>query len=102
VKNFRCRVRSNGDVLVLDVSFLITEHSTVTLSLTSQEGEVAHTVLKERVLSPGFRRETFLLDPADLPCPVAKCDYKLRLSARPTYSSRKYHQIEQYTPVRLD
>ena len=100
VNGLRCTAKSRNGMLVLEVSFLLTEHSSVTMSLNSEGGKVVRTFLEERILSPGIRRDVFWIDPNDLPCPVAKCNYLLSLSARATYSSRKYHRIERSTPVR--
>jgi hypothetical protein len=100
VGNLRCKGRTVGEAVAFEVSFLLTEHSEVTVNLNSKGGNVLHTFVEKAIFSPGIRREVYSIDSRDLPCPIAECDYVLSVTARPTYSSRKYHQVERSTPVR--
>lgn len=81
----RCRV---------DVSFLLTEHSAVTLYLEDESGKNRFTILPEYILplGPFEQRLTARCDPAES---LAKCKLRLVAIAKPTYSSRTYHAVRR-------
>ena len=84
---------SKGTVGV-DVSFLLTEHSFVSLHLEDERGEEQLPILEDYLLPAGtFERHL------ELPCsdlePLANCKLRLVIVAKPTYSSRGFHAVKR-------
>jgi hypothetical protein len=78
----------------VDVSFLLTECSAISLMLKDDRGENRFTIIASYMLPPGrFSRRI------EVDCPaaadLAKCTLKLSLVAAPTYSSREYLSVER-------
>ncbi|MCX5752690.1 MAG: hypothetical protein NTW97_03475, partial [Candidatus Krumholzibacteria bacterium] len=78
----------------VDVSFLLTECSAISLALKDDKGEKRFTIIATYMLPPGrFSRRI------EVDCPtaadLAKCELKLVLVASPTYSSREYLTVER-------
>jgi len=73
----------------IDVSFLLTEHATVSLSLENEKGEHVFTILEEYMLPAGkfTRRLELACEDAEA---LAKCKLRLIAVAKPTYSSRAF------------
>ncbi len=98
VQNLRCSASRSGDGLELTVRFLLTEHSTVTVRLESEDGAVTKTIADNRLMHPG--RRTFLYRVDETRLPLANCKYRVTIEARATYSSRKYFSASRSAPVR--
>ncbi len=78
----------------VDVSFLLTECSAISLTLKDDQGKNRFTIIPTYMLPPGrFARRI------EVDCPaaaeLAKCTLKLVLVAAPTYSSREYLAVER-------
>jgi hypothetical protein len=78
----------------VEVSFLLTEHSTMSLILRDDKGKDRLTILSDYILPPGkFSRRM------EVDCPhaatLAKCKLSLVAIAKPTYSSRAYLTVER-------
>jgi hypothetical protein len=76
------------------VSFLLTEHSGVSLVLRDEHGRNRFTMLSEYLLPPGrFSRQI------EVDCPdaaiLAKCKLALVMTAEPTYSSKTYLTVQR-------
>jgi DNA-binding beta-propeller fold protein YncE len=100
VRNLVCVASDRGERITLNVRFLLTEQSNVTIRLEDDEGKEVKTLLVGAFLTPGAQAREFHLYRSELPCGVADCDYVLSVAARPTYSSIKYHEAEKRAPVR--
>ncbi len=98
VQNLRCSARQSGDGLELSVRFLLTERSTVTIRLESEDGAVVETIADRRLMQPGGRELGYHVD--EVPCPLADCGYHVTIEARATYSSREYFSVNRSAPVR--
>ena len=78
----------------VDVSFLLTEHSFVSLHLEDEQGKERIRILDEYLLPAGlFERHLEL--PLEEPELLANCKFRLIISAKPTYSSRAYLEAEK-------
>jgi len=80
--------------LGLDVSFLLTEHSFVSLHLENERGDEVTTILDDYLLPAGpFERHL------EFPCaelePFANCKLRLVIVAKPTYSSRAFLEVRK-------
>ncbi len=80
--------------LGIDVSFLLTEHSFVSLHLEDEQGNERLRILDEYLLPAGFFERRL-----ELPCDdvetLANCKLRLVIRANPTYSSRAYLEAEK-------
>lgn len=94
----RARNLTHGEVEI-KVRYHLTEQSHVTVRL-DREGETLESLAETSFLAPGRIEETFVVDEAKLPCSFANCNYTLVVTARPTYSSKAYHEVERSVPVR--
>ena len=78
----------------VDVSFLLTECSAISLTLKDDQGKNRFTIIPIYMLPPGRFSKRIEVD-----CPaaadLAKCKLKLVLVATPTYSSRDYLSVER-------
>ena len=78
----------------VDVSFQLTECSTISLTLKDDEGKHRFTIIPTYMFPPGRFSKRIEVD-----CPaaadLAKCKLKLVLAAAPTYSSREYLTVER-------
>jgi hypothetical protein len=78
----------------VEVSFLLTEHSTVSLLLRDDRGKDRFTIISEFTFPPGKLSRRIEVD-----CPeagaLAKCKLSLVAVARPTYSSSGYVAVER-------
>ncbi len=81
----RCRV---------DVSFQLTECSSISLALEDGDGKIRFTIIPSYMLPPGKFAKRIEVD-----CPfaeaLAKCELKLVITAAPTYSAREYLTVER-------
>jgi hypothetical protein len=78
----------------IEVSFLLTEHSTISLVLRDEKGKDRFILLSDYILPPGkFSRRI------EVDCPnaasLAKCKLSLAAIAKPTYSSRAYLTVQR-------
>lgn len=88
---------SAGERLAL--SYYLTETSRVTIELLDDDGELVHTLVDDRRRAIGHNSERWDGRLGRHGRTVAPGDYALRLTARPTYSSRQYFQDTAITHV---
>lgn len=93
------RVTDRGDPVELEVRFVLTERSDVTVSLEDEDGATAVVLARRVRMSPGTRRATYRVDARDLRCDIATCTYRLVVEARATYASREHHETRHWTPL---
>ncbi len=78
----------------IDISFLLTECSAISLVLKDEDGNDRFTIIPSYMLPPGRFSKRLEVD-----CPIAaslaNCKLKLVLSASPTYSSRDFLAVER-------
>jgi len=76
----------------IDVSFLLTEHSNISLKLVCKDSDLELPIIDDYLLPPGFisRRISFRVDIGD---DIANCKFRVVLRAKPTYSSVAYHSV---------
>jgi hypothetical protein len=82
----------------VDVSFLLTECSAISLALKDDQGKDRFTLIPTYMLPPGrFARRI------EVDCPsaadLAKCKFRLVLVAAPTYSSREYLTVKRESGI---
>jgi DNA-binding beta-propeller fold protein YncE len=75
--------------LGVDVSFLLTEHSTVSLHIEDEKGEEKYALLKEYLLPAGTYRRHIEVESENAEL-LANCKVRLVIVAKPTYSSRTF------------
>jgi hypothetical protein len=73
----------------IDISFLLTEASTISLTLRDADGKDRFTILNDYVLPPAKFARRIEVDCPDADV-LAKCKLSLVAIAKPTYSSRAY------------
>lgn len=100
VQSLACRVDRRGEAPVLQVRFLLTETSSVSVDLETADGDAVETLAGEEVMPEGYLERRYRLDPSRLPCPIADCTYRVVVRARATYSSRPYHETVRTARVR--
>lgn len=76
--------------LELEVQFLLTEQSLVTVELETDTGTAVIPLAREVPMRAGQTRRTYRVERSNLPCDVAECTYRVTVRARATYSSAKY------------
>ncbi|OQX83437.1 MAG: hypothetical protein B6D63_06250 [Candidatus Latescibacteria bacterium 4484_7] len=78
----------------IDVSFLLTEHSDISIELVSDDSKIRIPVLVDYVLPLGHvHKRIYFNIPHNTD--FANCKYVVKLKAVPTYSSRAYHSSER-------
>ncbi len=100
VENLRCTYAVSEKQLLLDTRFVLTEQSSVSVHLISEDGSIVKTLSDQTFVPPGYVHETYTVRSDELPCPLANCTLRLAVEARATYSSRKYHSVRRETPLR--
>jgi DNA-binding beta-propeller fold protein YncE len=100
VTGLRARLHGDGDVLEVDVQFMLTERSDVSVDLETEAGEGVVALARDARTRPGAFRRRYPVDRSDLPCDVADCTYRIAVRARATYSSRNHLEIVRFAPVR--
>jgi DNA-binding beta-propeller fold protein YncE len=98
VRNLRCTASRSGEAFDLNIRFLLTERSTVTIRLESEDGGVSETLSSNRLMRQGPRTLQYQVDRGH--CPRANCKYRVTVEARATYSSREYFSVSRSAPVR--
>lgn len=91
-------VDAERGTIAVEVSFLLTEHASVSISLEDEAGKRRAGFLNEHLLPCGrFRRRLEIQHPdaADL----AKCTFRLVAVAAPTYSSGAFLSVRRETPL---
>jgi hypothetical protein len=78
----------------VDISFLLTEHSNVSLALVDEHGKTRFTIIPDYILPLGkFARRL------EVDCPeadaLAKCEFRVSVKAKPTYASRAYLVVQR-------
>jgi len=87
--------RSKGSI---DVSFLLTEHSDVSIDLVSDRPKIQIQVLNNYILPLGhIRKRIYFTVPQNTD--FANCKFKVRIKAVPTYSSKAYLSVERLSRV---
>lgn len=100
-------LRSSSDELApavgerLTLTYYLTETSRVTLELLDDDGRLVHTLVDDRRRAIGPNRESWDGRLGRHGRGVAAGKYTLRLTARPTYSSRQYFQDTASTEIIL-
>jgi hypothetical protein len=83
--------------LGIDVSFLLTEHSTVSLRIEDEKAVQQYALLREHLLPAGTFRRHIELESDTLEL-LAKCKLRLVIVAKPTYSSRTFLTVTRKSP----
>jgi hypothetical protein len=87
-------IDASGGRLGIDVSFLLTEHSFISLHLEDERGNERLQVLDEYLLPAGYFERHL-----ELPCTelelLANCKLRLVIVAKPTYSSRAFLAVRK-------
>lgn len=90
------RVTAPGPTPTLEIRFVLTERSDVTLLLADGDGGVVDTLAAGLRISAGPARFTYAVDP---PCPIATCTYRVVAEARATYAAREHQLARRWTPL---
>lgn len=101
VRYLRCRTEKKQDKLYVYTRFLLTEHSFITIELKTESGEMKNSFVDNRFTEPGSHTGVYVTElsgPAGL---LANCTYVLTVTAKPTYSSKKYLTVERRASVRI-
>ena len=80
--------------LGIEVSFLLTEHSFISLHLEDEHGNERFQVLDEYLLPAGFFERKLELPGTELEL-LANCKFRLIIVAKPTYSSRAFLAVKK-------
>lgn len=101
IAGLRARIGRGGDPVDVDVRFVLTERSDVSVRLVSEHGggNSAVELARDVRMAPGRKRLTYRVDRADLACPVADCTYRIEVDARATYASREHHHASRRAPL---
>jgi hypothetical protein len=83
------------------VQFLLSEQSITEVSLEDHSNKTIHLLGRKEFTQPGRVSRIYRLPAGGLPCPVAECKYYVTVSAKPTYSSRKFLDIRETTQVKI-
>jgi len=85
----------------LTLRYFLTETSRVSLDLLDEDGNLVGTLVRERRRAIGENTERWRGTTGPDRAPVPPGLYRLRLTATPTYSSRKHFQDTAETPLRI-
>jgi len=88
-----CKARLEGDTVIIQTRFLLTEQSKVSVELEDEKGTTLSVLAADSFMEPGRVVRTYHVKKNLLPCPLAKCKCMLVVKARATYSSRKYLEV---------
>ncbi len=100
VLNLSCEAQAREGIVLLNVRFVLTEQSTVTVRFEDRYGRTVRLLAENIFIDPGRVTKTYQLEESSLPCPVAKCEYMVTVVAKPTYSSKRHLTVEKKSPVR--
>ena len=101
VENLRCTVMPKGDDFVIRTEFLLTEHATLDISLTTDPDQPGYPLSENLTIHAGRHVIQYRIPAGEIPCQLANCTYGLVVRARPTYSSREYFSVERRVRARL-
>jgi hypothetical protein len=87
-------IYSSEGRLGVDVSFLLTEHSFVSLHLEDEQGNERIRVLDDYLLPAGLFERRLELPSTEMEL-LANCKLRLVIVAKPTYSSRAYLEVRK-------
>lgn len=104
VTGLRARVsrlpHSAGEPLEVQVRFVLTERSDVTVEVVDASGAPVVALAATR-LPPGRKELSYEVDTRDLPCSVAECTYRVVVRARATYASRNHLEASRSALLRV-
>lgn len=100
VLNLSCRGREIDRGLVLTVRFFLTEYSSITARLETDDGTVLEVLLNKSFTGPGSFNQSYTVLNDILPARVADCELFVRVKAKPIYSSENYLEVDRITKVR--
>lgn len=100
VQNLRTQVIAGADDYDLHVQFLLTEQSAVDVYLERGGGKAVKTFTENQFVQAGRVDLQYRVSAEEARCPVANCSHRVRVRARPTYSSSSFHSVERTTPLR--
>lgn len=101
IRHLRCTAERSGNSLIISTRFLLTEHSFVTIDLENETGETIKSFVVNSFTEPGPQTGVYSIDQPDRPVDFANCMYVLVVTAKPTYSSKKFLSVEKRAPVRI-
>jgi len=84
--------------LSVELSFLLTEHSTVSIHIEDDTGTFVTSMIEDHLLPCGRFRRRLEIPFKDIP-QLAKCTFKLVAVAKPTYSSGAFLSVRRETPM---
>jgi hypothetical protein len=85
--------------LSVEVSFLLTEHSAVSIRLEDDAGKYSVPFLEDHLLPCGVFRRRLEIQRKDAAA-LAKCTFTIVAAAKPTYSSGAFLSVRREVPVR--
>ncbi len=100
VTGLRAVMGGRGERLRLDVRFVLSERSLVTVELETGDGEAVVTLAHDVAMEAGRENRSYTVERSDLPCDVANCKYRVTVRARATYASKKHLEVSRTVPVR--
>ena len=83
------------------VQFLLSEQSITEVSLEDHSNKTIHLLGEKEFTQPGRVSRIYRLQAGELPCPLAECKYYVTVSAKPTYSSRKFLDVRETTQIKI-
>ena len=84
----------DNNLLIIDISFLLTEHSYISMYL-EKEGEKKSYTLFEDIIIPGGKFARTVKVPCLEDMELANCKIRLTVVAKPTYSSGEFLEVRR-------
>lgn len=96
-----CEADQDADQTHFHLQFSITEHSMTTVRLEEEARKTIHVFDENSFTPPGRVTRIYHLPTNTLPCPLAECKYYVSVSAKPTYSSRKFLEVKNRSQIKI-
>jgi len=88
----------DNNILIIDISFLLTEHSYISMYL-EREGEKKSYTLFEDIIIPGGEFARTVKVPCLEDMELANCKIRLTVVAKPTYSSGEFLEVRRISQL---
>jgi hypothetical protein len=101
IEGLACNAELRENGVVFNLQFSLSEHSMTTIRLDDETGNKIHVFGENMFTPPGRITRIYHPGTLELPCPIAECKYYVTVLAKPTYSSRKFVQVEKRTQIKI-
>jgi hypothetical protein len=96
-----CEAEPREDGTHFHLQFLLSEQSITEISLEDEANHTIHRFDEKEFTPPGRVTRIYQLPSGTLPCSVAECKYYVTVTAKATYSSRKFLEVQKTVQIKI-